>query len=483
MKHLGLKITAFLFAIALWLYVMSLNTFQITMDVPVRLVKLPEMLAIASKPPQAITITVEGEAFDLMRMRSRINRGDSSVASIVVDLQDAELGASRKHIYARNFVAPSFPNIKFIEPDNQLLFIDIELDTRIERDIPVHSNVTFNTASGYLLSDEPTLSPNFVTVSGARNALTRIFEIPTDSIHFDTLKKSQSISVPLNFSQFPAYVTPSDSSIFINVNVQKVATKEFTSIPVHLIGRYDKSLVSLKPDSVTVWASQEILDTMTAAYTVPVYATSLTASQEREVALQPVRGIKYAPDQVKVNIEVDEMTENEVDVPVRGTNFPASKRLRTFPSKVKVTFQVGTKSYRSITASWFHNSPVRDLFKELAKTDARIIVTTDHGSIRVNNPIKVIGDKNTNTNLRYKLGKNLSYNPKQVFELKAPKAASLPSPNISTTYIFAQNDDFFAYPNNYNYYVNYYKNTFQHGGISMEEMLVPLVMMKSKRRG
>ena len=140
------------------------------------------------------------------------------------------------------------------------------------------------------------------------------------------------------------------------------------------------------------------------------------------------------------------------------------------------------RAYRSITASWFHNSPVRELFKELAKTDARIIITTDHGSIRVNNPIKVIGDKNTNTNLRYKLGKNLSYNPKQVYELKAPKAAALPSPNISTTYIFAQNDDFFAYPNNYNYYVNYYKNTFQHGGISMEEMLVPLVTMQSKRR-
>ena len=139
------------------------------------------------------------------------------------------------------------------------------------------------------------------------------------------------------------------------------------------------------------------------------------------------------------------------------------------------------RAYRSITASWFRNSPVRELFKELAQTDARIVVTTDHGSIRVSNPIKVIGDKNTNTNLRYKLGKNLSYNPKQVYEVKAPKAAFLPSPNISTAYIFAQNDDFFAYPNNYNYYVNYYKNTFQHGGISMEEMLVPLVTMQSKR--
>lgn len=140
------------------------------------------------------------------------------------------------------------------------------------------------------------------------------------------------------------------------------------------------------------------------------------------------------------------------------------------------------KAYRSITASWFHNSPVNDLFKELAKTDAKIIITTDHGSIRVNNPIKVIGDKNTNTNLRYKLGKNLSYNPKQVYELKRPAVAFLPSPNISTAYIFAQNDDFFAYPNNYNYYVGYYKNTFQHGGISMEEMLIPLITMQSKRK-
>lgn len=139
-------------------------------------------------------------------------------------------------------------------------------------------------------------------------------------------------------------------------------------------------------------------------------------------------------------------------------------------------------AYRSITLSWFRHSAVKDLFKALATSDYKIIITTDHGSIRVKNPIKVVGDKNTNTNLRYKLGKNLSYNSKEVFEIKKPHKAQLPAPNISTAYIFAHGENFFAYPNNYNYYVSYYRNTFQHGGISMEEMLIPIITLQSKKR-
>ena len=138
-------------------------------------------------------------------------------------------------------------------------------------------------------------------------------------------------------------------------------------------------------------------------------------------------------------------------------------------------------AYRSITLSWFRHSVIADLFRQLAQKDYRVIITTDHGSIRANNPVKIIGDRNTNTNLRYKLGKNLAYDSKDLFVIKEPRKAMLPAPNISTTYVFATGDDFFAYPNNYNYYVSYYRNTFQHGGISMEEMLIPIITMKRKR--
>ena len=139
-------------------------------------------------------------------------------------------------------------------------------------------------------------------------------------------------------------------------------------------------------------------------------------------------------------------------------------------------------AYRSITLSWFRHSVLSELFKQLSQSDYKIIITTDHGSIRVSKPIKIIGDRNTNTNLRYKLGKNLNYDSKDVFTIKEPKKAQLPAPNLSTSYVFASGDMFFAYPNNYNYYVSYYKDTFQHGGISMEEMLIPLITVTPRKR-
>ena len=138
------------------------------------------------------------------------------------------------------------------------------------------------------------------------------------------------------------------------------------------------------------------------------------------------------------------------------------------------------KAYRSLTHSWFLHSPLIEIIRFLAEKDVNVVITTDHGSIRVNNPVKILGDKNTNTNLRYKTGRALKFEHDEVFEVRNPADAFLPRTNVSSNFVFCRNDDFFAYPNNYNYYVNYYKNTFQHGGISMEEILVPFIVMRRK---
>lgn len=138
-------------------------------------------------------------------------------------------------------------------------------------------------------------------------------------------------------------------------------------------------------------------------------------------------------------------------------------------------------AYRSLTLSWFEHSPLLDLLKKISQKKVKVIITTDHGTIRVKRPSKVIGDRNTNSNLRYKQGKNLNYNPKDVFLIKNPHEAQLPKINISSNYIFAKEDQYFVYQNNYNQFVNYYNETFQHGGISLEEMIIPVVTYSSRQ--
>lgn len=190
--------------------------------------------------------------------------------------------------------------------------------------------------------------------------------------------------------------------------------------------------------------------------------TKLNDSSAGEKFLQRINELKDTPLNVLVLNFIDMLSHARTE----------SKMIRELANN--------DAAYRSLTESWFRHSSAIDIFRRIAEMGFKVIVTTDHGTIRVDNPIKVVGDRNTNTNLRYKVGKNLNYNPRQVYEMHNPKKFGLPAPNISSEFIFATNEDFFSYPNNYNYYVQYYTGTFQHGGISMQEMLVPLVTMTPK---
>ncbi len=138
------------------------------------------------------------------------------------------------------------------------------------------------------------------------------------------------------------------------------------------------------------------------------------------------------------------------------------------------------RAYRSLTNSWFLHSPLWTALQKISDKDITLIVTTDHGTIRVKQPSKVVGDRETTTNLRYKLGRNLRYDTSDVLEVRDPEKAGLPRPNVSSSFIFAKEDKYFLYPNNYSYYNNYFRNTFQHGGISMQEMICPVATLAGR---
>jgi CheY-like chemotaxis protein len=197
------------------------------------------------------------------------------------------------------------------------------------------------------------------------------------------------------------------------------------------------------------------------------------------------KGLKYkwsynkinsSLDGKKVNDKVRSMLDNDINILV----FNFVDMLSHARTEVGVIRDLASdeRAYRSLTRSWFIHSSLFDLLKILASSPVKIIFSTDHGTIRVQNPVKIIGDRKTSPNLRYKMGRNLDYDPRKVFELTNPEKAMLPKTNISSRYIFALNKDYLVYQNNYNHFAAYYKDTFQHGGISMQEVMLPVVYME-----
>lgn len=173
-----------------------------------------------------------------------------------------------------------------------------------------------------------------------------------------------------------------------------------------------------------------------------------------------------------------QLKENDLNVIVY--NFVDTLSHARTDFKVMRELAEDERGYRSITKSWFENSPLLEMLKQLKSSGSNLVLTTDHGAVLVDNPVKVVGDKSISSNLRYKAGRNMQYKSKEVFEIENPDDVFLPKLNLSTRYIFAKTNDFFAYPNNYNHYVKHYRNTLQHGGVSMDEMIVPVITMKSR---
>ena len=181
----------------------------------------------------------------------------------------------------------------------------------------------------------------------------------------------------------------------------------------------------------------------------------------------------------KLNDQFSQLLNNDLNVIVY--NFVDMLSHAKTDMKVIRELADDEAAYRSLTESWFDHSPLQDIIKKIANSGRKLILTTDHGTIRIDNPVKIVGPKHINSNLRYKAGRNLDYDVKKVFQVKDPSDAFLPKNTISDEYVFCRGNDFFVYPNNYNYYVNYFKDTFQHGGISLEELLIPYIEMSPKK--
>lgn len=213
-----------------------------------------------------------------------------------------------------------------------------------------------------------------------------------------------------------------------------------------------------------------------------MYEEALLNEQLRRVTRKPIKTSYTKVTNVAVAKEMQDNILNYLnnDLTVIVYNFIDMLSHARTEMEVLKELAGDEKAYRSLTRSWFENSPLWSALQRAAERDIQLLITTDHGTIRVNTPSKVVGDRETTTNLRYKVGRNLQYEKRDVLAIKEPEKAGLPKPNISSTYIFAKEDHFFLYPNNYNQYHNYYKNTFQHGGISLEEIICPVIRLKSR---
>ena len=308
---------------------------------------------------------------------------------------------------------------------------------------------------------KPTMSPNIIKE--------RVFpQIQKDSqtllLVIDNLRYDHWIALRPLLSE---YFSVEDDSLYYSIlptTTQYARNALFSGLmPADLEKMYPELWVDDEDDEMKNLHEEEMLITQLKrlGYTEKIYFEKITSINSGKKITDRV----YKISQCRFSV----LVHNFIDI---------LSHARTEMNMIKELAN-DEAAYRSLTVSWFNHSPLFELLQELAKKKINVIITTDHGSVNIQNPIKVLGDKNVTSNLRYKQGKALQYDPKEVFEITKPIEARLPQCHLSSTYIFATGQNFFAYPNNFNYYAKYYKDTFQHGGISLEEVIVPYISLKA----
>lgn len=247
MKNLQIKIAALLFGICIWFYAISLHDFELTLDAPLVFLRIPDELAIASKPPQSISIRVSGNLLDLIRMRSSGMRA----ATITVDAARAEQGWAHFPITAENFSSPDFPNVQYIEGE-RARSVEVEFDTKIHKNVPVRLAAEFTPAKGYTFISAPSIKPSEIVFQGARAVITPLKSIQTKSNLFKNITQNASFKIALDLDSLPNHILVDDSIVTVSVEVQPLASRTFEKIPVHLIGVFDKTRFKLTPEFATV---------------------------------------------------------------------------------------------------------------------------------------------------------------------------------------------------------------------------------------
>jgi len=303
-KH-SLKFLSLSCGFVIWFGVVSKEDAKADIELPVRIMNLQDNMALVYPLIPYISVQLEGKAISLIHLK--LNRS----ARIEIDLKNMPLGYSKISSERINFVSPSIQNLK-MQRIRQTNSLSVELDTRIEQKVPVLSKVHAQAAPGFTFLNAPEIMPDSVYISGARSAVAKIMNIPTEEISITDLKWNNSLPVKLDLSSLHSIVDIADTTVFLQVQIEPLDHKIFYDIPVRLIGSFERGLYSLSPSKANVEISggKDMLSKIN-AQDINLYIEFSRFSIENEEELSPTVHIAQSVTSWQILPEKFRLVENE----------------------------------------------------------------------------------------------------------------------------------------------------------------------------